>query len=70
MMRDVISVNFEPYSVTSHCVGIGILQDRVIEGEESFRIRLSVSTILPASIQENLVIGASLSQVTIQDTSK
>lgn len=69
MMRDVISVNFEPYSATSHCVRIGILKDRVIEGEESFRIRLSVSTILPASIQGNLVIGASLSQITIQDTS-
>lgn len=49
---------------------ISAIQDRVIERDESFEVELSIVTILPGALQNNLELGISSSTITIQDTSK
>lgn len=64
-----IQVTFSPNSGLLKCVEILATKDNVIEDDESFTVLLSQQTILPVSLQDNLVIGTSSATITIQDTS-
>ena len=69
-MSDSILVTFMPLSDETKCIELVALQDNVIEGEESLKVELSVATNLPAIMQSNLHIGASVATITIEDSSE
>lgn len=66
--RNVLT--FTSTSELTKCMVISTIQDRVIASDKSFRVELSVMTVLPASLQRNLQVGVTSSTITIQDTSK
>ena len=67
---ETIPMTFMPRYDLTKCIEITAVQDNVIESEEFFMIELSVATVLPANIQNNLKIGRSSTVISIQDTSK
>lgn len=58
------------HSESMSCLEISAIQDQVIESDETFEVELSIVTILPRLLQNNLELGTSSSTITIQDTSK
>lgn len=65
-----MTVTFSLIYQSPKCVSVATTQDNVIEDDETFRVHLRLQTVLPASIQHNLIIGRSSATITIQDTSK
>lgn len=64
------NMTFGPHSETTKCIEIGTFQDDVVEEDEYFTVILSVLTVLPGSLQSNLIRGTLSSTVTVRDTSK
>lgn len=67
MERNILT--FTSHSESVKCIQLATIQDHVIESNESFQVKLSIVTVLPASLQHNLVRRISSSRITIQDTS-
>ena len=70
-MEVTFSSYFETSSVnaTEQCVDIAIINDGVIENEESFRVELSLKTLIPTSQRSKLRIASSTSRIIIEDRS-
>lgn len=63
-------VVLQPYSETRKCIKITAVEDKVIEGDESFTLQLVLQTTLPISLQSNMELGTDRTIFTIHDTSK